>query len=357
MRKSFFNKNKTAISPTEETEPPKKKLPFYRNWIPWKGDSRREIARKCVSLVALCVFLVSVGILLNELVIQPILADKNADDIKKIYYQSVTSSSNSPASQPPAPQRDSSGRLIKFVELQKINNDIKGWIQIPNTVIDYPVLQSSITSPEYYLKRDYHKAYTKYGSIFLDARCNVLKPPTIQKNHILYGHSMQDGRMFAALIKFNELNVYKSSAVFTYDTLVKTANWKIISVFKTNTDSSQGKIFDYLKTDFNSDSDYMNFIYQLRIRSIIQTPVDIKPTDQIVTLSTCSYEFDGFRTVVVARRVRDGESATVDTSKAQINPNVLYPNCWYEKNGGKAPNLPSTYEQAKKQGLIDWAAK
>lgn len=350
----------SADIPGEEissfTEATHKKLPFYRSWIPWKGDSRGEVVRKVICLAALCVFLVSAGMLISELVVQPAEADKVANDIKKIYYQDPSSNTGSAASSAP-PERDASGRLIKFVELQKINADIKGWIRSPNTVIDYPVLQSGIKEPEYYLKRDYNKAYTKYGSIFLDARDNVLKPASMQKNDILYGHSMQDGRMFAALLNFGQMNVYKASPVITFDTVTQSSQWKIISVFKTNTDESQGKLFDYLRTDFKSDSDYMNFVYQCRIRSMIQTPVDFKPTDSIITLSTCSYEFDGFRTVVVARRVRSGESETVDTAKAQLNTKVLYPDCWYRKNGGKAPVWPDTYEQAKKQGLIDWEAK
>ena len=332
------------------------KLPFYRSWIPWKGDSRGEIIRKSVCLVALCVFLVSAFMLVSELVIQPAQADKTTNDLKKIYYQDNTSTSSSTTSSA-APERDASGRLIKFVELQKINADIKGWVRIQNTIIDYPVLQSTTATPEYYLKRDYNKAYTKYGSIFLDARCNVLKPAVTQRNNILYGHSMQDGRMFAALLNFGQMNVYKASPLVSFDTITDPAKWKIISVFKTNTTADQGKIFDYLKTDFKNDSDYMNFIYQVRIRSMIQTPVDFKPTDKIITLSTCSYEFDGFRTVVVARRVRDGETETVDTAEAQLNAKVLYPDCWYRKNGGKAPTWPDTYEKAKKQGLIDWDAK
>jgi sortase B len=159
------------------------------------------------------------------------------------------------------------------------------------------------------------------------------------------------------LLNFGDLGVYKASPVITFDTTAEKGQWKIFSVFKTNTENGQGKPFDYLKTDFKTESEYMDFIYQVRIRSMIQTPVDFKPTDKIITLSTCSYEFDGFRTVVVARRVRSGESNTVDTAKAQPNDKTLYPNGWYQKYGGKAPSLPVTYEEANKQGLIDWLAK
>ena len=65
---------------------------------------------------------------------------------------------------------DENGNLKKFVELQKINPDIKGWIRMTDTVIDYPILQSSEDNPEYYLYLDYEKNHSKYGSLFFDAK-------------------------------------------------------------------------------------------------------------------------------------------------------------------------------------------
>ena len=72
-------------------------------------------------------------------------------------------------------------------------------------------------------------------------------------------------------------------------------------------------------------------------RKLYTTGVDIKPTDKILTLSTCLYEFDNARFVVIARMVRDGESESVDTSLAKENPNPQYPQIWYDKKGVKNP--------------------
>ena len=74
------------------------------------------------------------------------------------------------------------------------------------------------------------------------------------------------------------------------------------------------------------------------VRSIINTGVDVKPSDELLTLSTCSYEFKDARYVVVARKVRFGESATVDTSGATMNPTPLYPDIWYQLFGGTKPD-------------------
>lgn len=73
----------------------------------------------------------------------------------------------------------------------------------------------------------------------------------------------------------------------------------------------------------------MQFYYDVMKRSMVNTGVDLNENDKTVMLSTCSYEYEGFRTVIVARKVRDGEDATVDTSKITENENVLYPDIWY----------------------------
>lgn len=346
----------------------KPKKPFLQRWLPWKGDSASQVILKVLTLVMLVVFLGSAGYLVNELVILPLQTDMVMDEIQEIYYNLPTptptndsseESSATEVSQPekaeeePEEEPELTDEQVRaqIKKLQEINPDIIGWIRVPNTVIDYPVLQSSESDPEYYLYRNYKKEYTQYGSIFLQAGTAI---DGSDQNLLLYGHSMNDGRMFASLLRFGELDVYKQSPVITFNTAEGGGKWKIISVFKTNTDKSQGEPFSYTYRHFNSDSDYLNFVYQVRQRSVINTGVDFNENDTMIMLSTCSYEFDGFRTVVVARKVRDGEDPTVDTSKANYNANVVYPQCWYDRYGGSIPKWPDTFEEALEQGKIDW---
>lgn len=281
------------------------------------------------------VFVLSAAGLIYTLVIVPRMNDQINSDIKEIYYSDGTSEENSESS--------------RVLRLSKINADIKGWIHVPNTKIDYPVLQSA-QDPEYYLYRDYNKNYSKYGSIFIDSSCDLSDK---QGNIILHGHHMRDGKMFANLKKFTSLDFYKSSPVVTFDTLEGTGKWKIISVFKTNTLRKHGPVFNYLRSDFSNKSDFLNYIYQVRMRSLINCPVDINDSDTLLTLSTCSYEFKEFRTVVVARKVREGEDESVDVYKATKTVNPLMPECWYERYGGSPPTM-TDFEDALKSGKINW---
>lgn len=343
---------KKALPSADKQPTPAVKISPLRNILPWKGDPFREILRKLILIIALCTFIGSSGVLLYQLVILPYQTDKTTADLRVLYpgNQTIGSSQKSGTASQPAAQEAEETSLEKFTKLLQVNPDIKGWINVPNTKIDYPVLQSSPEDPEFYLYRDYNKQNTKYGSIFLDAQCSV---DGGEKNLILYGHHMHDGRMFANLMNYSDLDFYKSTPVFTFDTIHDESVWKVFAVIKTNTLYDQGEPFRYIRTSFSNASDFLDYIYQVRVRSLIDSPVDITDDDQIITLSTCSYEFADFRTVVFARKVRPGEDSAVDIEKSALAQNPVMPDCWYEKYGGSAPQVTS-FASALKNGEIHW---
>ena len=324
-----------------------KKGSFLRRIFPRRGDGRKEAVRKIALLVLLCIFIGSGAVLLRITVLEPMEVRKENDSIRRVYRTAVSEAAPGAAA---SGGTSAAEPVPSFEELKNINPDIVGWIRVPNTVIGYPVLQSGRDDPEYYLKRNYLKKPSSHGSIFLNAECDL----KTGRNLVLYGHSMNDGQMFAALLKYTP-EFYRESPVIEFDTTEKKSRWKIIAVIKTNTRPEQGKVFPFMRTEFSGDEDYRNYVYQLRIRSTVDAPVDFRAGDRLLTLSTCSYEFRDFRTVIVAREVRSGEEAKVDTGKAGANPKTLYPDCWYEKYGGKKPEWPETLKEAEKLGLADWA--
>ena len=292
--------------------------------------------RKIIFILSAIVFVVSVSIIVYLCFIEPYKNTSTMHEIEEIYYKEADSD-----------EQQERGDLSSLLA---INSDIKGWIKLKNTPIDYPVLQSSVKDPNFYLHRNYKKNDSRFGSIFLDSLCEVSKP---SKNLILYGHSMRDESMFGNLLKFNNLDFYKEHPVIMFDTIESQGDWKIISVFKTNTLEEHGEIFNYIMIDFANDKDFLDFVYNVKIRSIIDTPVDIGKNDRLITLSTCSYELTDFRTVVVARKVREGESSAVEIRNAKMNDNPLMPKGYYYRYGGKPP-VVNGFEKDLSEGKLPW---
>lgn len=332
---------------------------------------------KIIRVICLIGFIIFSALFINEAIIQPWRTKQVIDLSRDLYNKPSDTPYVSPiptqaptitqipdetepttvveATPTPDPNRDELGRLIYFKDLLAINEDVKGWITIPGTKIDYVVMQSE--TPDYYLDKDIHKEYSKAGTLYLDWRSSAERNT---KNLVIYGHNMvttPEG-MFHEILQYKNKNLkyYKKNPVITFDTIYQTGKWKIVSVFITNGSSKKEPLFEYRTSDFKNTSEYLNFVYQLRVRSLLNIDtVDFNENDQIITLSTCSYEVDrDYRTVIVARKVRDGEDPTVDVESVTRNSSPLYPASYYKAEGGEAPDLYPTFEEALENGAIKW---
>lgn len=178
--------------------------------------------------------------------------------------------------------------VIDFDNLKKINSDIIGWIYIEGTNINYPIVQGR--DNKYYLKHLFNKEWNSSGCIFLDSRNSV---DLSDRHSIIYGHHMRDGKMFSDLMKYKQQSFYeKHPEIFI---LTPDMNYKLIvfSCFVTSTKDNAWKI------DFDSENDFDEWLNKSLNKSCFK--YDIKPTveDRIVTLSTCSYEYDNARFVLL----------------------------------------------------------
>ena len=163
--------------------------------------------------------------------------------------------------------------------LLKINNETVGYLVVKNTNISYPVVKHSDNS--YYLKRDFYKKKTSMGWVFLDYRNSKDK---FDDNNVIYAHSMKNGTMFGTLKKVIESN-YRSNSenmIISYDTLFGKYKFKIFSVYKVDYTT------DYLKTNFDSEKDFNEFVKLIKSRSVFKSKDKVKYGDKILTLSTCT---------------------------------------------------------------------
>lgn len=255
----------------------------------------------------------------------------------------------------PKKERDEMGRLLQFKDLLDANLHVKGWIKEKGGTMNYVVLQSSKINPEYYLYRDFFGDYYKAGSLFLDHRSNVFTPT---QNFVIHGHNMisTPEKMFHYIKYYKDVSYYKKHPIISFDTIYEEGDYKVFAIIKTSPRADKDYFFEYRQSTFEDASDFLNFVYQIRIRSLITVDdVDINENDTLLTLSTCSYEVNNdYRTVVFARRIREGESSDIDMKSVKVNKKPLYCDDWYKQKGGKAPKLPATFEKALKAGDINW---
>ncbi len=165
-----------------------------------------------------------------------------------------------------------------FEELESINNDTVGWLTVNNTNINTPVVQS--TDNSYYLTHDFNKKYNSYGWIFMDYRNNIYN---LSNNTIIYGHN-KNGRLFGSLRYVLNKSWYTNTDnhTITFNTKFKNMKWKIFSIYKIPTSN------DYLYANFEDLTEFNSFINYIKDRSIYDFNVEVKSTDHILTLSTCS---------------------------------------------------------------------
>ncbi|GGE69016.1 class B sortase [Priestia taiwanensis] len=177
--------------------------------------------------------------------------------------------------------KEEGGMRSSFVQLQKLNPDIVGWITVEGTMIDYPILQAK--DNDYYLFRNYKKEDTKAGSIFMDYRNDITVPT---RHTILYGHRMKDGSMFGNLKNYLQEDFFRENRNLYYDNLYEGYDLEVFSVYTTTTE------FYYIQTDFQNDEEYGGFLQRIQQRSLFDAGVSLTPADRIITFSTCDYDLD-----------------------------------------------------------------
>ena len=191
-------------------------------------------------------------------------------------------------------------RVLQIEELQKVNSDIIGWIEIEGTNINYPVLQG--TDNEFYMTHNYEKKESVYGAIFLDKDYDWNKK---SNNLLIYGHNMQDGSMFHDLLNYADEDYYKEHPTIRFTTPEEDAEFEIIAAFRSRVyyKSEQNVFRYYYFVNPESEEDYNEFVKNAKEASIYNTGKTAEYGDELITLSTCSYHTEDGRFAVVARKI------------------------------------------------------
>jgi sortase B len=188
--------------------------------------------------------------------------------------------------------------LPEYSGIYLLNSDLVGWINIPDTQINYPVMQSP-DRRDYYLTRDFDGKDNKNGCIYVREQCNVFRP---SDNLTIYGHNMRNGNMFHDLHKFRDKSFWDGHRYFTFDTILEHHTYEILAVFTTT--ASVGRGFAYhLFVNATTEEEFDRYVAKCKELSLYDTGVTAAYGDKLISLSTCEYSQVNGRLVVVAKRV------------------------------------------------------
>lgn len=191
---------------------------------------------------------------------------------------------------------------IDFEALKKINPDVVGWIYYKDTIIDYPIVKG--TDNDKYLYTMFDGTYGGFGTLFVDA---ITENPFKQFNTIVYGHHMRNGSMFAPLKKLKEPDYCKKNPRLE---LITPEGKFHLEIFAFLNEPSDSNIYTTNIKDIGGREVYLDTVNKL---ATYTTDVAVEPTDRIVILSTCAYEYKDARYMVICKMV-PWEGENIDMS-------------------------------------------
>ena len=317
--------------------PEKDYMDVVKNLLPWKGDPFSQIIRKIVFMGSLIVFTVCLFMVVDYYWEN----HKNkqlGDDLQKIYSEAEFSySSVTEESQPQKVWTLKDGAKL----LLERNSDVVGYINIPDTVISYPVVQRrSEDGNDYYMDKNIDKEEAKAGTIFLDWRNNfdyVVNGTKVMENSqnlVIYGHDMKDDSMFGSLGYYKDsYGYYSEHPIIELSSNYETYQYKIFAYFIVDAEDETETKFDCWNTlDFENEEQFYEYVNNARKRALTLNDVDVRYGDQLLTLQTCNGMFDTARLFVMARMVREGEDPYEGTDNVRDNENILWPSIYYNWN-------------------------
>ena len=179
---------------------------------------------------------------------------------------------------------------VDFNALRETCKDAVGWIYSPGTPINYPIVRTD--DNVFYIEHLPDGDYSANGSIFVDCR-NA--GDFSNKNTVIYGHNMNDGSLFASLRNYRDASYYPTHPAIYICTPDKYYRLDIFAGVVTPADSY---VYAF---NFDTDEQFMAYVEMLKEESTFKSDVEVKPDDQTVVLSTCTYEVDDGRYVVVGK--------------------------------------------------------
>lgn len=180
-----------------------------------------------------------------------------------------------------------------FKSMKERNSDYVGWINVPGTKINYPVVQGK--DNDFYLTHNFDKQKDIGGGVFVSYN---VSSPFLGKNTVIHSHHMKNGTMFGTLKKYKDKKFLEQNPYVYITTETGQYKYKIFSVFVEEANKETYAV------DFVDNLEFYKFANELKSKSAYDTGVAVSQDDKIIMLSTCSYEIENARLVVSAKLIK-----------------------------------------------------
>ena len=190
--------------------------------------------------------------------------------------------------------------LKEYRKLFKKNKDLVGWLTIEGTDVDYPVMQTNVKHPDYYLHHNFDKEEDDSGSLFLDARNDFVNRDT---NLIIYGHNMRNGTMFGSLKNYMDQDYFKAHKKIRFDTIYEKVHYSIVAVCLSKVNYEDDYTFRYYNfINAGNEDDFNAYLANIQQLTVFDQKIDISYGDELLTLSTCNNYTEDGRLFLVAKK-------------------------------------------------------
>jgi sortase B len=254
----------------------------------WWGEELKKTLRSILMLASLAIFVFSAAQVWRILRGYE-QAERQYAELEQYVADEPPVVQPEPTAPPTQPEEEteiSAAPAVDFEALSQINDDIVGWLIVEGTQINYPVVQGS--DNKYYLNHRFDKGYNSAGCLFLDAGND---PGLNDRNSIVYGHYMKNGSMFAGISEYKDEAFYRAHP----------SAWFITPDGAYTVDFFSGYVSDVGASawdrEFSADG-YGEWLEELKAKSCFSSDITPGIQDRVVTLSTCSYEFQNARFVL-----------------------------------------------------------
>lgn len=260
-----------------------------------ENKDRKKLIHRIIMLVLILMVIVSgIGVITRY------LQDKRAEEeyrrLAELAKQTTEATMEVPTEAPTEPQEtepetEAYISPIDFEALAEVNPDVVGWIKIPDTNVDYPIVQTD--NNDTYLHTSFEGEESVAGAVYLDFESDK---DMMGFNNILYGHNMKNGSMFKDIVKYKEQSYFDEHKYFEIYTPERTIHLKAISCYYAKAEPI------VRKTRFKTRESYEAFIKEM-IKPCAWYEMPEFPIDSLYTLVTCSYEVNDARTILYAVEV------------------------------------------------------